>query len=935
MLSKSVCKSAKAAISYFDDGLSIQDYYSEKGEVRGRWNGKLAEKMQLEKEVSRDDFVAICKNRFPGSEDKKITVRDSASRRVFTDFTISVSKSVSVVHAITGDERILEAVQKANQVMLAELEKLAAVQTGRGKNKGTQTTGNMLAASFLHTRARPVRQKSGKDKGDYIPDPQGHIHNAVMNMTYNEKKNRYEAMDYRPIVDHAKYLEAVFHNELAYLLQKVGYTIERTRDNFEIKGIAKETLDKFSNRRKEILDKVKEWGITSHEGRQAVVLALREGKKKGENLDQTLKQSWNARLDADEKKAIHSTNSDKPIQQKELSAEACIDYALEHHLSRKSTVGEHELLQTAIKRGTGSVRVDAVKEALLVKREELLSATSISGTTLYTTQSALAEEQKLVQSSRKSKGMFSPVNADYQIKNEQLSDEQQAAVQHALSSKDFITVISGRAGTGKTWSIKEVAEGAKDAGIGFMAIAPTTKARDIQKEDGFESSTVAKLLTDKKLQNQIKKDAVIWVDEGGLVGNRTMNQLIDLAKEKQARILISGDVTQHSSVERGDALRIMQTYGGIQPAYITKIFRQQKAGYLKATKLISKGEIEKGFAQLDKMNAIHEHEDYSTLLSAAAKDYAAHFGKKSGVELVAPTHVQGKHITDAIREELKSLGKIKGQEVAFTINKASSLTEAEKKDVTNYAAGMSIKFDQHLKGIKRGSIWDVQGKDKYGNVLLQHSQNEKLTATLPLDKSNRFSVYEKKKRDFAVGDKIRMTSNGTSYDGKRLNNGDELTIQKFGKDGSIYATTGKRDLKLKKDHRLFEHGYYSTSIKAQGKTASKVILLQTTLTGKAASKQQFYVSTTRGKTDIAIYTDDKSSMLRSVQRSADRMTATELAGKQKNDVGMIKAKFQKLGSIYKASTSKISDAWNQTKNMLQLSSQPVKPVKHVAPIRTK
>jgi ATP-dependent exoDNAse (exonuclease V) alpha subunit len=162
----------------------------------------------------------------------------------------------------------------------------------------------------------------------------------------------------------------------------------------------------------------------------------------------------------------------------------------------------------------------------LSSRKDLLSKKDAkSGETIYTTQEAITEEKNLRDATRKGRNAFSPLNPEYQIKNEQLTQEQTGAVKHVLSSKDFITVVSGGAGTGKTWSIKEVAEGIKEKGINFGAFAPSSAAsREVQRQDGFENATtIAELLQSKKLQQSVT-NGVIWVDEAGMVGNKTMNQ---------------------------------------------------------------------------------------------------------------------------------------------------------------------------------------------------------------------------------------------------------------------------------------------------------------------------------------------------------------------------------------------------------------------------
>ena len=80
---------------------------------------------------------------------------------------------------------------------------------------------------------------------------------------------------------------------------------------------------------------------------------------------------------------------------------------------------------------------------------------------------------------------------------------------------------------------------------------PRMLPEGVQREEGFkDAETIAAFLQNKQLQEKVK-DGVIWVDEAGMVGNKTMNQVINVAKEQNARILLTGDIKQHNAVESG------------------------------------------------------------------------------------------------------------------------------------------------------------------------------------------------------------------------------------------------------------------------------------------------------------------------------------------------------------------------------------------------
>jgi ATP-dependent exoDNAse (exonuclease V) alpha subunit len=79
-----------------------------------------------------------------------------------------------------------------------------------------------------------------------------------------------------------------------------------------------------------------------------------------------------------------------------------------------------------------------------------------------------------------------------------------------------------------------------------------------------------------------------------------------------------------------------------------------------------------------------------------------------------------------------------------------------------------------------------------------------------------------------------------------------------------------------KNYGHLAHGYCVTSYASQGKTVDRLFLGISSASFPAASRQQFYVSVSRGRKGATIYTDDKEALLDAVSHSDDRVTATEL-----------------------------------------------------------
>lgn len=874
MLRVIVNSSSAGAKSYYANGLSKEDYYTkgQEQEIIGNWGGKGAALLGLKGTVDREQFASLCDNLDPGTGEQ-LTARQNENRRVGYDLNFHAPKSVSLVLALNQDEKIMGAFRESVQETMSELEKDMQARVRVGGQNDSRTTGNLIYGEFIHKTSRPVGG---------VPDPHLHAHLFTFNATFDEAEGKWKAGEFGTIKKDAAYFEASFHSAFSSKLEGLGYGIERTNKGWEIAGIDRSTIDKFSNRTQEIEKEAEAKGITSAKGKDELGARTRSKKNTEMTLDE-LREKWASRLTEEEASAISDAGKKKggmPDAARTAEAAKAVDLALEHCLERKSVAGEREVLRDAMKRSFGTCTPEQIKAACSLKEKDLIKADTKEGRIL-TTKEAVREERRLVELATEGKGKCAPIHTGYEIQNGQLNTEQRQAVRHALSSKDQVVVIEGGAGTGKTTLVKEIRQGVEAAGKKIFAFAPSAEAsRGVLQSEGFEKAdTVARLVQDKDLQRQLKNN-VLWVDEAGLMGNRQMNQVLEIAKSQNARVMLTGDTRQHSSVERGDAMRIITQKSRVKPVRVTEIQRQKDfAAYKEAVKLISEQKPVQGFERLEGMGAVKEIADTKERHQELAREYAGLIKDKASVLVVAPTHKEGDLVTAHIRAELKKGNVLKGEEQTFTVHQSLSPTEAEKKDPAFYRAGQSVQFHQNAKGFARGSIFDVVGKDEQGAILVRDSKkpDDSVALTLPLQEGKKFSVFEKAQISLAAGDKIRITQNGFSSDQKRLNNGNVVTVKGFDSTGNIVASTGQSEVTLGKDHRNFAYGYCTTSHSSQGKTVDRVLIAQGSMSFGATSREQFYVSVSRGKTGVSIYTDNKQELKEAVQRSGERRTAQEVA----------------------------------------------------------
>jgi ATP-dependent exoDNAse (exonuclease V) alpha subunit len=389
-----------------------------------------------------------------------------------------------------------------------------------------------------------------------------------------------------------------------------------------------------------------------------------------------------------------------------------------------------------------------------------------------------------------------------------------------------------------------------------FAFAPSAEAsRGTLREAGFkDAETVARFLTDPKLQRQAAGQ-LVWIDEAGLLSMKDMSAVFALADRLDARILLSGDRRQHGSVERGAALRLLEEQAGLVPAEVKEIQRQSGA-YKEAVKALSDGQAAEGFRRLDELGWIREiptNERYRQL----AADYVetALAGKQALV--ISPTHFEGERITAEIRGELKGEGKLGGDEREFIVLENANLTEAERRDQVNYGPRDVLVFHQNAKGFTRGERVAVNGDHR-----------------LPVDQANRFQLFHTSKLKLAPGDRVRITHNGFTADGKhRLNNGALYQVKEFDERGNIVLANGWT---IGRDWGFIDHGYVVTSHASQSKTVDRVFVGQASESLAASSREQFYVSMSRARQQTIVYTDDKAALLDAVSGSDERLTASEL-----------------------------------------------------------
>jgi len=189
----------------------------------------------------------------------------------------------------------------------------------------------------------------------------------------------------------------------------------------------------------------------------------------------------------------------------------------------------------------------------------------------------------------------------------------------------------------------------------------------------------------------------------------------------------------------------------------------------------------------------------------------------------------------------------------------------------SFRSGLVIQFHQNAPSFSRGERLTVCGVSN-ASVLVWDERGRE--SALPLHFAARFQVYEAQTLQIAPKDKIRITQNGFTLDGKhRLNNGAIHQVKGFTKGGDLKLSNG---WVIGKDYRNLAHGYCQTSHVAQSKTVDRVFVAQSKESLGASSAEEFYVSMSRARETVTIYTDDKARLAEAIQFSGARVSSLEL-----------------------------------------------------------
>jgi conjugative relaxase-like TrwC/TraI family protein len=866
--------SGEGAAKYYDAALATSDYY---GKDPGLWGGKGAEMLGLAGAVKREDFVALASNKRPGAE-QTLTIRNKDKRTAGYDFCFSAPKSISIYLAETGDEGVERMVRESLSETMVDIESRMETRVRVGGQDADRATSNMAYAWFVHRETRPI---------DGMPDPHFHIHAYVFNVTFDPQEKRWKAGQFMNVKADAPFYEAAFNARLASKLLAAGYAIRRTDRNFELASVSRALVEKFSKRTMQIEELARrEYTALTAKARAVVKktgmdfadafaqakaeLGAKSRKAKNEAKLSAQEQlaNWRSQMTEEEHASLQTANVRGARSQHLLEPVLAKALAVTHLFERASVARELHAAGMLLRRGIGRV---SVNQAKAFAAQDARFVRPYAGARVMTTREVLHEEAEMLKIVEAGRDRYEEIGrGGAWMPAGEISDEQTAAVEHILRSRDLVTAIRGVAGTGKTTMLREAVRAVANlSGRDVLLFAPSSAAAQVLKQEGFTASdTVQQLMANTMLQD-VARGKFLVVDEAGFLSAKQMRWLAKFASENQCRLILSGDSRQHHAVERGDSLRVLEKTSAVRPAGLTKIFRQRILPLRDAIQELSRGETAKGFDKLDEFGVIQEIEQEPARLAAIAQKHMQAIKEEKSCLIVAPTHGECRQIAQAVRQAMKSEGLLSLEEQTFLRLEKLNFTASQRKDSINYEVGDVVEFHRRaVNGFKSGEQWRVVERTGTAELIVENGDRRR---ALALSNAGKFNVFKAESIPVSVGDQVRITKNFQS-NRKKFHNNELHTVTGL-TDGKLVL--GESEIILKGAVHI-DQGIAVTSHAAQGKTVDHVIVSVPIESFSQVNEAQFYVSMSRAREAMYLFTNSKAALREAVTRPSSRLSPVEL-----------------------------------------------------------
>ncbi|EAA7440585.1 conjugal transfer protein TraI, partial [Salmonella enterica subsp. enterica] len=512
-----------------------------------------------------------------------------------------------------------------------------------------------------------------------------------------------------------------------------------------------------------------------------------------------------------------------------------------------------------------------------------------------------------------------------------LTTGQREATRTVLENTDRFMAIQGYAGVGKTTQFRAVmgalntlSESVRPQVIG---LGPTHRAVHEMREAGVEARTLASFLSETRLAIQAGetpdfRNVLFLTDESSMVGNRDMAELYQLVAAGGGRMVSSGDTAQLQAISTGLPFRLVQQRSAIDTVVMQEIVRQTPA-LRPAIESIIAGQVEISLRQVDDVtpqqvprqpgawvpdNSVMEirtpkkEQDQvqdtpvageqtltpeqlalvrTDIIEAIRDDWMGRTPEAQQQTLVVAELNADRHaINDAIHTARHEKGDTGAEERTFTV--------LEPLRVPDNALRAAETFAEYTGAVAMMNerYWTVAEVDTQDAVVtLRNADGESVLISPQQNTAQDISLFTPRDLTISQGDRVRFTRSDTDrgYVANSL-----WEVAGFTDDGAIRFRQGDQekivDPQAMTEDRHIDLAYALTVYGVQGASERFAIALTGTEGGRKrmASLESTYVTLSRAKEHVQVYTDDLAGWSADARHSNAGQTAHDLLH-QKSD----------------------------------------------------
>ena len=593
---------AASAAYYLESQRSFRhpnEYYTAGEEPDGVWfNPKDLLGLEDGGRVDSADFHRLYHGFAPNGSGRLTRNAGSEKRSPGLDMTFSADKSISALWAIADPELragIERAHNDAARVALEEtvFRHCAWTRIRNGDGQIEVLSADIAVAMFQHGTSRDN-------------DPQLHTHCVIFNAARTHEDGKWRALHQHPVYGWVKAAGAVYRNALAWNLQQsLGLPMEQYGQDGEftrIAGVPEDLAAHWSKRRAAIVDAANDMGfkVEGNAARAAAANKITRAGKSPDNDPEVRHERWRDEAEGFcEREALIAelVGAAEDITQEQVRDLTAVLETLPERLTRDEAVFRlPDVVERVSNATAGLLGREAAATAVerVMRHPEVVRLTRIprsaegradmAHTRLYTTGRTLEMEQALRDMAT---GMAAETGhglpaqaiekkiASLMERGYPLSEEQSLAIRHATAQGGRVAVIEGAAGSGKTTTLRPIADLCREHGGTVIATAVAWRTAVALGNDLDARPFCVDKLLKLAAKNSIEIDGstTIVVDEAGMLSTRQAHHVLKLAERHGAKVVFAGDTRQQQPVEAGPGLRLIRDAVG--SVRVDRIRRQQ------------------------------------------------------------------------------------------------------------------------------------------------------------------------------------------------------------------------------------------------------------------------------------------------------------------------------------------------------------------------